>query len=448
MAETVTTTKPFNLPGIQAFFRQTYKSRFVRNVVLVASGTAGAQAIAMAFAPVITRLYGPEAFGILGTFMAIVAVVTPVAALTYPVAIVLPKNDSDARGIARLSAYIAIGMATLVAIALLMFGDSIVELLRIQEISSYILLIPLVILFAAWLQINQQWLIRKKQFMVKARVAVVHAFIINGAKSGIGFFRPVAAVLIIVSTIGCALHALLLSIGARKANASFGEPMGSQKTPIWEQAKNHYDFPVYRAPQVLINAVSQSLPILMLAAFFGPASAGFYTLCRKLLGMPSTLIGSSVKDVFYPRIAEAAHRGEYLTRLIVKATLSIAAVGVVPFGLVFVFGPWLFGIVFGVEWVAAGDYARWSALLAFFALINRPSVASIPVLKLQGFFLVYEIASIVLRLFFLFIGFYLLNNDVAAVMLFSLAGVVINIALILVSVFVSHYSYQKRKIAS
>ena len=135
---------------------------------MVASGTAGAQAIVIAFSPIITRLYGPEAFGILGTFMAIVAVITPIAALSCPIAIVLPREDSDARGIARLSAYIAVGVAALTALVLLTFGNHIVSLLQVQEISSYIWLLPLVILFAAWLQINQQWVIRKKYFGLKA----------------------------------------------------------------------------------------------------------------------------------------------------------------------------------------------------------------------------------------------------------------------------------------
>ncbi|WP_291320080.1 oligosaccharide flippase family protein, partial [Desulfonatronospira sp.] len=112
--------------------------------------------------------YGPEAFGILGTFMAIVAVITPIAALSYPIAIVLPKEDSDAKGIARLSAYIALGVAALTALVLLIAGDHIVNLLQVQEISSYIWLLPLVILFAAWLQINEQWVIRKKHFGLKA----------------------------------------------------------------------------------------------------------------------------------------------------------------------------------------------------------------------------------------------------------------------------------------
>lgn len=66
---------------------------FVRNVLAVVTGTATAQAITIAFAPVITRLYGPESFGQLGAFMALLNVLAPIAALTYPIAIVLPKKD-------------------------------------------------------------------------------------------------------------------------------------------------------------------------------------------------------------------------------------------------------------------------------------------------------------------------------------------------------------------
>ena len=64
MAEPVITAKPWSLNRIQGFINRTWKSRFVRNVAVVASGNAGAQAIVMAFAPIITRLYVPKTFGI------------------------------------------------------------------------------------------------------------------------------------------------------------------------------------------------------------------------------------------------------------------------------------------------------------------------------------------------------------------------------------------------
>ena len=424
-----------------------YKNKFVRNVAIVASGTAGAQAITMAFSPIITRLYGPEAFGLMGTFMAIVAVVTPIAALAYPIAIVLPKDDRDARGIAHLSFYLALGIACLVTLILLLGGDWLIKILKAQEISSFLLLIPLAMLFSAFLQIMGQWLIRKKQFGVTARVAVFQAIIINVAKTGIGLFNPVAAGLIILSVFGSAIQACMLAIGAKKVEEV--NPNGRtrySRAELWALAKKHYDFPLYRAPQISINAFSQSLPVLMLAAFFGPASAGFYALCKRLLGMPSQLIGKSVGDVFYPRIAEAARNGEKITLLILKATLALAAVGFVPFALIVAFGPWFFGFVFGNEWIQAGEYARWLALWMFFAFINRPSVVSIPVLRLQGLFLIYEIFSVFLRILVLTVGFYVFNDEILAILLFSLAGVFLNFSLIVITCCSDRLTTQNKRI--
>lgn len=413
-------------------FHRVWRSRFARNVAVVASGTAAAQAIAMAFAPLITRIYGPEAFGLLGTFMAIVAVAIPVAALAYPIAIVLPREDRDALGLVRLSAILSFAIATLTAGLLIVGGDWLTATLGAESVAGYLLLIPVTMLFAAWIQIAQQWLIRKKEFAVVARSAVAHSLILNSANSGIGWLHPAGAVLIVLAALGHALHAALLFIGARtryQAEAPDGEEY--KGTPLKELAYRHRDFPLYRAPQNLINAASQSLPVLMLAAFFGPVAAGFYTLAKMVMGMPATLIGKAVSDVFYPRITEAAHNGENLPRQIAQATGALLAVAIVPFGLVVLCGPWLFCLVFGADWVIAGEYARWLALFFLFNFINKPFVAAVPVLGIQRGLLVYELFSTGTKALGLVAGFYWFGSDVWAVALFSVIGVLAYSAMML-----------------
>src|SRR5699024_2967087 len=142
-------------------------------------------------------------------------------------------------------------------------------------------------------------------------------------------------------------------------------------------AREYYDFPLYRAPETFLNAISNSLPILMLAAFFGPASAGFYSIGRTVLSMPSRLIGKSVGDVFYPIIATAANNNENITKLIIKATLALGFVGILPYGLIIAFGPYIFSLVFGSEWIIAGEYARWIALWSFFVFLISLIVRSL-----------------------------------------------------------------------
>ncbi|WP_368503158.1 lipopolysaccharide biosynthesis protein [Alkalihalophilus sp. As8PL] len=411
------------------------KKPFVRNVFIMASGTAAAQVIAMVLSPIITRLYGPEAFGLLGVFTAVIAIITPIAALTYPIAIVLPKSDNDAKGIVRLSLYISTTISMVVAIILIFFNETIVDVFNIEAIAPFMLLIPLVILFSGFLQVTEQWLIRKNQFRITARVTVLQSLILNGSKVGIGFFHPVAAVLIVLTVFGQLLKSFMMIIGVKRANAIKEQGLVSEHASLSIKglAKKYKDFPIYRAPEVFLNAISQGLPILMLTSFFGPASAGFYSIGKTVLGMPSQLIGKSVGDVFYPRISEAANNGENLTKLITKATLALGAVGIIPYGIVIIFGPSLFGFVFGSEWVTAGEYARWIALWSLFGFMNRPSVRALPVLSAQAFHLRFTILMLVVRFLMLAIGYWVFESDVVAIALFGFSGATLNIILILLT---------------
>jgi O-antigen/teichoic acid export membrane protein len=401
-------------------------------VALVASGTAGAQAITIAFAPILTRIYGPEAFGLFGTFTAIVAVATPAAAMAYPIAIVLPRSDRDALDLARLSAILSFAVAVLVAAALWVAGDSLTAALDAESVSGFLFLIPVAMLFVAWTQIAQQWLIRSKEFAIIARFAVAHSLILNSAKCGIGWLNPVGSVLIILATFGHGLYAALLFVGARRRyQQCVTHHNNHRRMPLTVLARRYRDFPLYRAPQNFINAASQSLPILLLAAFYGSLAAGFYVLGKMVMAMPSALVGNAVSDVFYPHITEANHNRENLTRYIVRATGVMFVIAILPFGLVFLFGPWLFSLVFGSDWVMAGEYARWLAILFFFNFINRPSVAAVPVLGIQRGLLVYELFSTGGKAIAFLVGFYWFRSDIWAIALFSVVGAVAYILMIL-----------------
>jgi len=411
---------------------------FVRNVFTVASGTTAVQAITIMFSPVITRLYGPEAFGVLGVFNSMVAIATPVAALTYPIAIVLPKDDSNAKGLIRLSLYTSLVIATLVTLLFAIFGDIVVNLLKIEVLSQYLMLIPLVMIFSSGTQVVQQWLIRKKQFAIRTKAAIAQALLVNATKSGLGFYYPIASTLIVIATLGHALHTLILVGGARVVSRKTSQDRTQYQqhnfVHLKTLAKKYGDFPKYRAPEVLINGISQSLPVLILTAFFGPATAGFYAIGKRVLKLPTQLIGNAIGDVFYPHIVGAAHNHERIGKILKKATMALAVVGIIPFGIIFVFGPTLFEIVFGTDWVMAGNYARWMALWSFFAFINKPSVKTLPVLSEQKFHLNISVISIITRLGGLLIGACFLQNDLAAVIFYSLAGTVVNIILIAITI--------------
>lgn len=419
------------------------KSKFAKNVAVMAIGTAGAQAVTMAFSPFVTRLYGPEAFGIMGTFTALTKTIIPVAALTYPVAIVLPKNDKDAKGIIKLSLLITFITALLTTIILVFFNTKIVDVFQVDAIAPFLYFIPLVIIFAGLMQVTEQWLIRKNQFGISAKASFLQSLIINASKVGVGYFYPLASVLIVLQVCGNGLKALLMMLFTKRSVNKKQVLDEEQAVPLKPLAKKYLDFPLYRAPEEFFSAFSQSVPILLLTSFTGPAAVGFYNIGRTVLAFPSRLIGQSIGNVFYPRIAQAANNGENLRQLIKKATLGLGAIGLIPFGIVMMFGPWLFEFVFGPGWDVAGEYARWIALNSYSVFMNKPSVRAMPVLSAQRFQLIFTVIRLIIRSLFLVLGFLVFKNDVVAIALFGISGAVLNLALILITLNMSRKFYSK-----
>ena len=402
------------------------KRPFIRNVLTVASGTAVAQAVGMAFAPFITRLYGPEAFGLQGLFVSVVSLLSIIVAMGYPTAIVLPRSDVDALGLAKLSILIGFGMALVTTVALIFFGADLLRLLNAEAISAFLFLIPFAMVISVLGSVLAQWLIRRKAYQLTARFAVFTALLLNTAKTGMGVFAPSALVLIVTNVAGSLLGTLLTFFGWKRLakNRSNEQAETAPAATLRQLATRHSDFPLLRTPQNLINAFSQNLPVLLLASYFGASASGQYTIALSVLALPANLIGNSVMAVFYPRITEAIHNGENARSLIVRATLGMAATGALPYLLVTIAGPFLFALVFGKEWHTAGVYAQWLSLWLFLQYINKPAVSAIPALRLQVGLLIYELFSTGTKIFALWLGFSVYGSAVVSVALFSLFGIV------------------------
>lgn len=403
---------------------------FVRNVAAVATGTAASQAIGILFSPLITRLYGPDAFGLQSIFVSIVGLLATVAGLGYSTAIVLPRNDEDAFGLVCISMTSAIVVTTLTTLLIGSYGTEFLGLFNAEAISNIIYLIPIAMLITVLANNVEQWLIRKQAFLVKAKYDVISTLLISLTKSFIGFVNPSALYLILTNTVGKLISAVLIFIGWRRQTTKtypaitvFGKSsLCSRKLGIL--AREYYDFPLLRTPQNLINSLSQSLPVLILSAYASTSAAGQYSIAITVLGVPAGLIGSSVMTVFYPRVTKAVYNNENPRNLIIKATLTMAVMGALPFLIVITSGPGIFEFVFGNEWKTAGYYAQLLSPWLFLQYINKPAVSAIPALRLQGGLLLYELFSTGTKILALWFGFIIFKSDITAIALFSTVGVI------------------------
>jgi Membrane protein involved in the export of O-antigen and teichoic acid len=403
-------------------------SKFARSVAVVASGTALAQVVTMAASPLVTRLYGAEAFGVLGTFTAIVNTLLPVAALNYPSAIGLPKSELEARKIAFLSIRISICTSLMVLVVLLIAGGEISRLLNLQGMEGVILLVPLAMFFSAICSVTNQTMIRHRLFSTRARVTVAQSILLNATKVGWGLHGPTAIALVVIATFGRAAHAFMLQAGLRFHRSDTDE--NQTAVGSFDLARRYIDFPRYQMPLGFSNAFAEALPALMLGALYGPRIVGFYVLCRTILWLPVGLVAQSVGEVFYPRINEAVREGADARNLIMRSTMALSCVALFPCLMLVIAGPKLFSFVFGQEWSAAGEFARVMAILLFSAFVNRPSMASAPALRLQRYLLANSVVGVGLKALGIYLGYLWYADAVASVAGFSIAGTVSNIVII------------------
>lgn len=400
-----------------------FKSPIIKSLMVMMLGTAGGQAITLALTPFTTRIFSPQDFGTLGVFLSVFSIITPIAALTYPLAIVIPKSDIVANTLAIISIRISIIFSVFLLLIIVLI-DNFSELINDNILGSYIYLFPLVVILSAFNQVYEQLAIRYEKFVDLSKATFFQSIIVQGGKVVVGLFYPLSIVLILFTTVSEGLRALLIKFSLKKL-------ITKHKTvKIFETALVYKDFPKIRSLETLLNAVSQALPVFLLATFFGTTSVGYYSLCRSVLSAPILLVSKTLGDVIYPDMARKYNNGEVIFNSVLKSTILLTLIGIVPFTIIIIFGPNIFSMIFGNEWYEAGGYARWIGLWMFFGFVNTPSVKALPILNLQSFQLKTTTWMLITRILSLFLGSLVFKSEEFAIMLFGISGACINAYLI------------------
>lgn len=392
------------------------RSGLIRNILAVVSGTAAAQVIGLAFSPLITRIYSPEVFGLQGVFLSFISILGPVIALRYPMAIITAETEAEALHMGRMSLQVALIMASLLFLILLAGGELVLKLVGAEGLGALVLFLPLALIFVALQEVHDYRAARLGFFRLVGIVEVVQAFMTNLARVLGGFISPIAAILVSVTTLTPAVKAVMLIAGTRGMRSTApGCKLVERKTLL----KKHREFPLYRVPTDVLSALSQSVPVMMLAALFSPAAAGLYFLARTVINLPLNVLGSALGNVMYARFAELGREGKPLFPLAAKATLFQLIVPGGGIAIAALFFPILFAFAFGEEWRVSGSYAQWMCLWIICMLTNVPTVRALPVIRRLKWHLLFNSLIFVTGAIGLYTGYRIGSNPISAVAWYS-----------------------------
>lgn len=396
--------------------------------MVVATGAILGQFITIAFMPIITRLYTPEAMGIQSVFLSIGNILTTSAALTYPLALTLPKEDIKAAYLIVISLLFGLATSLLVFLVIAFFHEYILN--TFDELGVWIYLIPFYVFFSVLGMISSQCLIREKNFKAIARTSWELSAILNFLKIVGGMFYPFPVTLIIANifsgVVRCVLSTRFLTKQLKNYIAHLSN--GKNYSNSIETAKIFRDFPYYRAPQAIVAALSQSLPLIIISTLFDAGIAGQFSLAFTVLSLPANFIGAAVSQVLYPMINDSLREGKQVTEDILRITLIMALIGAPVFLGIALLGEQLFVFAFGKSWNLAGEFSKWLAVYMFIDFISRPSITIIPILGRQKGLLGFEIVFFFIKCVVLYLGFLVHLSSLSLVSLFSTSCAVVCLA--------------------
>ena len=147
--------------------RSLASQRFVKSVGLLAGGTVLGNAILVLVLPILTRLYGPDAFGMLGVYMSLLDVLAVAACLRLDLATPLPTADEDGMSLLALGVISATGFSLLLAATVYLMPTQIVSLLRQPGFEPFLWMLPAGVWLLAIYSAIQFWTIETLNRLLK-----------------------------------------------------------------------------------------------------------------------------------------------------------------------------------------------------------------------------------------------------------------------------------------
>jgi O-antigen/teichoic acid export membrane protein len=393
-------------------------NQFLRRVSVLFGGTVLAQVIMVLSAPFLTRFYKPEDFGLLAVFVALLSVVSVIAALRYEQAIPLPADEREAAALLVLSFLVICVVSALSAVPFILFRHRIAAALNTPLLADYLFLIPLGALFSGIYSTLNIWALRMKAFTPIAKTKVSQSAIAATIQIAASPLGPAA--LLVGQVVG--LGSGFLSLGLRTVMPCRDLIRKVRVSDLLAVAREYKKCPIFSTWSAIFNTAGAQLPSILFAALFSPAAAGTYMLASRVLSVPMQYLGNSIGNVFFTDAAQA-HREGKLGALVAAIHGRLAHIGMPPMLVLMIAGPDIFSLVFGPQWRASGEFARWLAPWLYLVFVTAPLTSIVVVLNRQGEGMLVQAILLAVRVATIGAGAWL-GDFALAVMLFALGSAV------------------------
>ena len=323
-----------------------------RNLSRLASGAVFSQALMVASTPLLTRVFSPEAFGIMAVFSATYAIAIPISTLKFDAAVILPKAGHGAIGLTALVILISSSLA-LVASGL---GWLAAQLWLLPQAHATNVWLPLALWLGALYTLTQQWSARISDYKHFARSQVLGAALNIGTSLALGLLfggQPAHLVMGFVCGLAGSLGYMYLSHSWKFSNTSRLSAIS-----LLRRAKVYRQFPLLVLPTTLLMTIGQNSIPLVLNFYYSIDDVGQFAIANRLLLVPAALIGGALTEAFRSEFVRRQRNRLDVAGLFRRTLGTLTILAIPMFAILAITAHWLFSLVFGTDYEVAGHIAR------------------------------------------------------------------------------------------
>lgn len=367
------------------------KGAVARDISLLVGGAGVAQLISLLTLPFLTRLYAPSDFSMLAVYIAMVTILSSVACLRFDITIPLPRQNGSAFNLLFFCISLVFSFSILLFLFLCLFKDEFLVASKLPAWALY--LIPLGVCSMASYSAIRYWFLRGKEFGTIAKVQVNQSFScvaiqVYGGYLGCAFLFVLGY--LANSLVGFFSLFIKLVIQKRKFFKWI------KISTITLLIKKYSDYPKYSVLEVLANNVGIQLPIILIATLTAGADAGYLVLAMKVMQAPMTLIGNSVAQVYYSYAVEK-NSDSVFSKFTENAISGLMKAGVGPIIFAGIVSPHVFSMLFGADWVRAGELVSWMTTCFILQFLASPISMVMHIKKKQKEMLILTVGGLSIR---------------------------------------------------
>lgn len=342
---------------------------FLQKVTWLFSGLFIVQIIHLVFSLLLPRIYPPGDFAVFGIFLSSIFILFEVNNYRLDQALMLPKDEAESLFIFRKA--ILFSTLTAVVIAIVWVAYSYSSFYN----SSYADLkwIPISVFLQGVIQPSLSFSNKNLKYKLINFTRISQALTV-GIVSCLPLFMVSKQVFLIQGFVAGQLIACIVFI------SQYFKKLVQFDTNNSYSIRPYIEFPKFGTLSSFLNTVSRNSIVYVLSIFFTPQMVGLYTFTNRLTQSPIGLITSAVGQAYF-RDASQAKTKEELKELTENVQKILSQLAIIPVTIALFFGPALFEFLFGQEWRAAGEIARYLSFWYGTTLVVTPLSMLIDVKK-------------------------------------------------------------------